>query len=124
MKSLVAAFGTEGWKEAVCSYVFEKFSSLTGDVDIDTGTFQQLREQFKEASGLESSALDKALRFYLAALDEAELTYSPHFKARGVRSSARGPAAPRPRRARTAEKGEAGAVYNVKLAGSKGTKKV
>jgi len=88
LAELVRTYGTPEWKEAVAEFVTTKYVDVVGDLDIDKATYQQLREQFQSVSGLESSALDKAVRFYLAALDEAGLTYSPFFKTRGARSSA------------------------------------
>lgn len=83
LRKLVSLRGTSDWKNAFSGELFSAYSDIVGDLDLDRGTLQQLKEQFKK-SGVEGSVLIKGVRFYLAALEESGAKYSPHFKVRGL----------------------------------------
>lgn len=88
MLELVKAYGTAMWSDLLSDRVMAAYDSVLGQDPewIDNGTPQLLREKFKGASGMDGNALDKATRFFLAALDDAGVSYSPHFKVRGART--------------------------------------
>jgi hypothetical protein len=104
-KELVRARGTDRWREVFADQFFDWYRSVVGDLDLDTATLSQLKDRFKSA-GADGSVMIKATRFYLAGLDEAGVTYSPHFKQRGAltggMTTAR-PKKPKPARARTTD---------------------
>ncbi len=81
LRKLVAAHGTEEWGESLVEIVFEKYARLIGDLDLDTATQKQLDDRF-HAAGVSGQMLMKAVRFYLALMTAADLTFSPHLVAR------------------------------------------
>jgi hypothetical protein len=83
MRTLVAARSTPEWKTAWSDVFFDAYHGLVGDLDLDTGTLQQLKDRFKQ-HGVEGSVLIKAVRFYLGAMEDSGSKFSPHFKARGL----------------------------------------
>jgi hypothetical protein len=90
LRKLVKAHGnTDAWREELRDLLGTAYDM--GDrVDLDTGTSAQLRAAFRDVWGVDGEMVEKATRFYLAAMDAADLKYSPHFKTR----AANGP--PRP----------------------------
>ena len=92
LKGLVAAHGTEKWSEVLGEVLLNAYGAannvLGGEMEwLDNGTAQLLREKFTAVSGMGGAALDRAIRFFLAGLDDAGITYSPHFKVRGARTA-------------------------------------
>ncbi|MFZ0912818.1 MAG: DUF5343 domain-containing protein [Candidatus Korobacteraceae bacterium] len=79
LKKLVRAYGTEEWKDALGEAISDAFVPIIGDLDIDTATYSQLDERFRKA-GTDGVVRDRAIGFYLSALTDAGLTFSPHFK--------------------------------------------
>tara|TARA_R100000687_G_scaffold82443_1_gene81912 strand:+ start:37 stop:612 length:576 start_codon:yes stop_codon:yes gene_type:complete len=103
LRDLIEAHGDEeAWKKAVLEILLPAYTDLLGDLDIDTATSAELDERFRNA-GATGSVLIKASRFFLKLLEEAEMTYSPHFKSA---KAARIPTTSRkkPRRARRPDK--------------------
>jgi hypothetical protein len=82
-RDLVAARGTAKWRTEWEKLFFPAYNDIINDLDIDTGTLQQLKERFR-ASNVDGSVLIKSVRFYLAGLEETGATFSPHFKQRGL----------------------------------------
>lgn len=80
LSDLVSSYNTEGWKEAVGDLVSDSYLGIIGDIDIDSATGKALRDRFKSSASVDGQILAKALRFYMKALEEAGLSYSPHFK--------------------------------------------
>jgi hypothetical protein len=121
MRILVAARGTPQWQNQYSDTILHAYNKIIGDLDLDTGTLQQLKECFR-AAGVEGSVLIKSVRFYLSALDDSGLTYSPHFKARmlstGVRSTPR--AKPKSVAQSEGAAAEAGKGYDVREEAPKG----
>lgn len=94
LKKLVAAHGTEAWKSALAAVIDPAYSSIVEDLDLASATPGMLDDKFRRNSKATGQVLDKAVRFYLAALEKMERPVSPHFKARkpranGSRKSAR-----------------------------------
>jgi hypothetical protein len=58
-----------------------------GDLDLSGATPAQLQKKFRDA-GLSSQMIDKVVRFYLASLESAGVSFSPHLKVRGSASGA------------------------------------
>ncbi len=82
LKGLVKAYKTETWAQTLSDVIFEAYPAVIGDVDLDTGTDAQLDNAFRKRGNVDGQMLDKATRFFLAALTEAGVAYSPHFGAR------------------------------------------
>jgi hypothetical protein len=100
-KELVKARGTDTWRDVFGVHFFNWYRELLGDLDLDTATLSQLKDRMRIA-GAEGSVIIKATRFFLAGLDEAGLTYSPHFKVRGALTEGMArPKKAKPVRART-----------------------
>lgn len=95
LRSLITAFGTEHWKTEWAEVFFDGYQPIIGDLNTDTATLKQLVDRFRDAGGVSGSVLRKAVRFYLDAAAETGLTFSPHFKTRGL-SIVSGDRAPRP----------------------------
>ncbi|HEX3897401.1 MAG TPA: hypothetical protein VHW73_14475, partial [Rudaea sp.] len=79
----------DSWKENLEFVVMEGYSEVIGNVDLDAGTSANLDDAFRSRGSVDGQMLDKAVRFYLAALREIGITFSPHFGTRKVRKVAR-----------------------------------
>jgi Family of unknown function (DUF5343) len=66
--------------------IADAYLNVLQGVDIDSGTYRQLSEAFG-ATGAQGETVHKCIAFYLSALREAGINYSPHFKIRGARGS-------------------------------------
>lgn len=78
-RTLIKSYKTEKWAETLTDAVFAAYHDLIGDVDLDNGTDAQLDNAFRQRGGVDGQVLDKAKRFFLAALTESGTKYSPHF---------------------------------------------
>jgi hypothetical protein len=87
LKTLVKAYGTPDWKEELGSMIHESYTNVVSNLDLDTGTYQQLLEAFRN-SGADGVVLERAVSFYLTAIAEAGQTVSPHFTNRPRRAKA------------------------------------
>lgn len=81
-RTLIKSYKTEKWPDTLGEAIFASYHELIGDVDLDHGTDAQLDNAFRQRGGADGQVLDKAKRFFLAAMTEAGTKYSPHF---GVR---------------------------------------
>lgn len=84
LRKAVAAYGTPDWKGFVAAILLEPYDAIIRDLDLSNGTQHQLYDAFKTRAGIDGQMLDKAVRFYLAMLEEAGVSYSPFFKAKRV----------------------------------------
>lgn len=87
LRELVKAYNTEQWQPTLGNIVGAAYQAVTRDIDVDTGTAQQLKKAFKEVGNVDGQVLDKAVRFYLAAIAAAGHAISPHFTARKQRKA-------------------------------------
>jgi hypothetical protein len=87
LKKLVAAYGTDKWKAALAAVVDPAYASIVLDLDMASATPGMLDDKFRRNSKATGQVLDKAVRFYLAALEKMERPVSPHFKARKARTN-------------------------------------
>jgi hypothetical protein len=97
LRELAAARGTSEWKRVFTDHFFAPYKEILGQLNLERGTLQQLKERFR-AVGLDGSVMIKSVRFFLAGLEETGSTYSPHFKARGLST---GVGSARPKRGKT-----------------------
>lgn len=86
LRSLCDAFGTEQWSAAINELILPPYKSITADIHLETDTSSALHTAFRTKGGAEGDTNLKSVRFYLKALEEAGIPYSPHFKARGAAS--------------------------------------
>jgi hypothetical protein len=85
LEPLVEAFATEHWEKALASLIQDSpYRIFTAGIDLNRATGGQLLDMFRAGGGVDGQVLEKAVRFYLAALDEAKIPYSPRFKDRGA----------------------------------------
>ena len=87
LKKLVDAYNTDTWKTTFAEIINESYAEVIGDVNLSTGTAQQLNEAFRLRGGVDGQMLEKAVRFYLAALAECDIKVSPHFTAKRARKT-------------------------------------
>src|SRR5437879_8589341 len=87
LRELVKAYNTEEWQPVLGNIITNAYLEVTRDVDVDSGTAQQLAKAFKEVGKVDGQVLDKAVRFYLAAVAASGHTISPHFTARKQRKA-------------------------------------
>ena len=85
LKNLVSSYNTETFQKVLEDIISHSYSHVVGDVDLKAGTAKQLSKAFRENGNVDGQMLDKAIRFYLAALKEAGVTVSPHFMFRKPR---------------------------------------
>lgn len=88
---LVKSYKTADWKAMLASVIVPAYAPIIGDLNIKSGVLKKLRERFHDATKLDGTTLDKALRFYLKALKAAGVEVSPHFFTRKPRTKRPGP---------------------------------
>ena len=81
LKTLVGDYGTDKWTTALADNLPGSYVGIIGDLDLETATQHQLDEKFQTA-GVKGQMLLKSVRFYLAMLTGAGLTFSQHLNAR------------------------------------------
>ena len=109
LRDLVAAHGNEKeWKEQWQGIVEDVYDPITKDIELKEATVQQLRDAIRVGSGAAGS-LDRAVRFYISALDAAGIDYSPHFRpnSRGSTSGAKTSSGPATKKKRAPKKSNA-----------------
>jgi hypothetical protein len=88
LRALVKAYKTDKWRDVLQHILYEAYDEVVGNVDLDTGTGANLDEAFRSRGSVDGQMLDKAVRFYLAALREVGQAFSPHFASRKVKKAA------------------------------------
>lgn len=101
LRSVTDAVGSEEWPTVLRDVVLPAYRELLGELDVKGATLGQLEETFS-AAGVKG-VRDKAIRFWLAAMKEADVTVSPHFGPVGAPSNER----PRRGRGKRAKNGSA-----------------
>lgn len=79
LNTLVDAFGTDAWPTTLANIVTNAYAPILGDLNISTASAKMLSDRFR-AAGVDGFMLARCIRFYLAALKEAEIPFSPHLK--------------------------------------------
>lgn len=87
LRELVEAQGTEEWKAALRKVVMPAYKDIIGDLDLLTATPAMLEARFREAGRASGQVLEKAIRFYLAALAAFDEPISPLLKSRKPRAT-------------------------------------
>lgn len=100
LKNLVKAYETDDWPQAVARVIETAYQGIAKDVDLKNGTSSQLNDAFRKTGNVEGQMLEKAVRFYLTALKEAETSFSPLFVMRGARTGLRPRTVPKTKKGR------------------------
>jgi hypothetical protein len=100
LRSLVKTFGTDQWRTELSDVISAAYGDITNGLDLDTASSKQLVDHFRDRGKVDGQMLDKSVRFYIKALKESEVTYSPHFNTRQSNSARRSPT-PRATKAKT-----------------------
>lgn len=87
LREVVTSYKTDTWQETLSDLILDAYTEVIGNVDLDSGTAQQLNEAFRNSGNVEGQMQDKAVRFFLAALKEAGIMFSPHFLAKKTRKT-------------------------------------
>jgi hypothetical protein len=87
LKALVAAHGTEEYPKILADVIDNAYTDIIGDLDLTTATPAMLEAVFRERGKVNGQVLEKAVRFYLGALEKMKRSVSPHFKQRKARLS-------------------------------------
>ena len=98
METLVEArkIGGERWPEMLGVLVRDKYGWALKGFDLGRVTSKQLRERFQDVGGVDGVMNDRAVRFFLKALTDAKIEFSPHLNARRPRGTVpRRPAQPK-----------------------------
>ena len=80
LRALCNAHGTDQWTDVVRRYVVAAYDPIVEGLDLSTATTPQLIERFRTMTSASTSTISKAIRFYLAALKDADIEYSPYIK--------------------------------------------
>jgi hypothetical protein len=81
LEKLVEAHGTEGFKPALAEIVKAAYAETIGSIDLTKATAKQLDDAFGKRN-LDGVVRDRAIRFYLKALADADIRFSPLLGAR------------------------------------------
>lgn len=84
LASLVGSIETEKWPTELGALVVAAYDPIVRDLNLTNATGGQLAEAFRKQGQVEGQVLEKCMRFFLSALDEAGLKYSQLFKTRGA----------------------------------------
>lgn len=85
--------GDQEWYLALRELLEQTYGDIVAGVDLKHGTVGNLETVFKDRAGVDGSVRQKAIRFYLYALQDAGVEVSPHMK--GRRGGAGGTRKPR-----------------------------
>ena len=69
------------WKPALGEIITDAYAPIIGDLSLTNGTAGQLATRFRENGNVSGATLTSAVRFYLAALDDAGIDRSERLKA-------------------------------------------
>lgn len=78
LRKLADSFESEQWKSELQSLIRYSYERVITDLDLVRATPAMLRERFRNNGGVDGGTIDSAVRFYLSALKEAEIPFSPH----------------------------------------------
>lgn len=82
LHQLADSYNTENWKPELQKFISHAYGKIIGDLKLTAATPAMVRDRFKNFGGVEGGTVNSALRFYLSALNEADVPYSPHLVVR------------------------------------------
>lgn len=106
LQELVKSFGTDKWKETLRKVITQAYAPIIQDLNIKTATAKALADCFKKNGSVDGYIAQRAIRFYVAALKEAEISHSPFFKAPAIKKPSNGK--PKQRKSKTKPKTDVG----------------
>lgn len=77
LRSLVEAYETDRWAQALQEIVVPRYERIIGDLNLESATPHQLDECFDQVCDREIMR-QKSVRFYLTVLTSASVAFSPH----------------------------------------------
>ena len=77
-RALVSSYQTDQWVKQLTSVIEDAYAPITAGLDITTTTINELQGRFREHGSVEGDTVGKCIRFYLAILKEANVSFSPH----------------------------------------------
>lgn len=80
LRLVVDSHGDDEWPTVIGALVKRYYGPIVHDLDLSNSTTPQLVERFRERARVGGSTLEKSIRFYLSAMDEAGMPYSPFLK--------------------------------------------
>lgn len=89
LRQLVETYDTPQWKGNLTNAIFDAYRDLIGDLNLGVATPAQLEEKFK-SRGAEGQVLQRCVAFFIAALTNAGVTFSPHISMKPRARSDRG----------------------------------
>jgi len=90
LQELVESFGTDKWKDALNKVITQAYRPIIKDLDIKKATAKALADCFKNNGNVNGYIAQRAIRFYVAALKEAQIPHSPFFKAPTIKKTSNG----------------------------------
>ncbi len=78
LKKLADSYDGEQWKPELRDLIGRAYGRVINGLNIATATPGMLRERFRANGNVEGGTIDSAIRFYLGALKEADVAFSPH----------------------------------------------
>lgn len=81
LKKLVDSHGSDSWQKVLREIINAAYKPVVGQLDIASSSAKQLQSAFRAYTNADGFMLTRHVRFYLAALKDAGVEYSPHFKA-------------------------------------------
>lgn len=82
LRQLSEAYDTPEWKNVLAAFLQNAYADVIGELNVATATPAMVRDRFKNFGGVEGGTVENAIRFYISALKEADLPYSPYLVVR------------------------------------------
>jgi len=121
-KELIATYGKPEWPNALGSVLDDAYGPILETVAVENDTLSKLHERFRSVGGLvQAVGVKKAVRFWMAAMHDAQRKVSPHFGAASTTVTASANGAPK---AKTRPPAKPKAAAEVPLKDKSGTKSV
>ena len=79
LHELVESFGTPLWATSLHGVLKNAYALIVDGLDLHKASPAQLTEAFRDRGKTDGSLTEKAIRFYLKALEDAGFKCSPHF---------------------------------------------
>ena len=80
LESLKNSLDDDTWQKTFRAVLTKTYQPVLNDVNVSNGSGKQLQDAFKSYTKADGFMLARYIRFYLAALKDAGVEYSPHFK--------------------------------------------
>lgn len=78
LKRLADAYNGPEWKTALSAVIMGAYGPVLAELDLKGATPGLLRDRFRTNGGVDGGTVDSALRFFVSALQQAGIEFSPH----------------------------------------------